>query len=410
MSKIVELITTKINKHQCDIADFFAQKFNNKFLNFYNSVDLRHCGYKIASVDTNCFPAGFNNLDNSDIEIAKKQTQDFFKQNFSLPIKNILLIPENHTRNLKYLENIARLQEILSSYAVTKIGSISEEITKPTDFVLEHQQIITLYPLTIRDQKITTIDGFIADAIILNNDLTSEIPQILQNTITPIFPSAKLGWHQRSKSQHFNLHDQLVNEFCKIIDLDPWLISTYHDVCNGVDFKKQINLECVANHVEGILKKTQKKYDEYGVEDKPYAFVKADNGTYGMAVWSVSSGTEVLEINKKERNKMSVVKGTIENHKVLIQEGIKTIDKINSQPCEPLIYLINSQVVGNIFRANSNRNDINSLNALGASFYNIKQTDFINNFNDSNKNLVAVYEILAKLASYTSYLETFIYK
>ena len=410
MSKIVELITAKINKHQCDIADFFAQKFDNKFLNFYNSVDLRHCDYKIASVDTNCFPAGFNNLDNSDIEIAKKHAQDFFKQNFSKPISKIILIPENHTRNLKYLENIARLQEILSSYAITKIGSLNEEIIKPTDFVLENQQTITLYPLQLQDKKISTIDGFVADVIILNNDLTTEIPQILKNTITPIFPSTKLGWHQRSKSQHFKLHDQLVSEFCKIIDLDPWLISTYHDVCNGVDFKKQINLECVANHVEGILQKTQKKYDEYGIDDKPYAFVKADNGTYGMAVWSVSSGAEVLEINKKERNKMSVTKGTVEIHKVLIQEGIKTIDKINSQPCEPLIYLINSQIVGNIFRANSNRNETNSLNAVGASFYNINQTNFINNFNDSNKNLVAVYEILAKLSSYTSYLENFIYE
>ena len=158
------------------------------------------------------------------------------------------------------------------------------------------------------------------------------------------------------------------------------------------------------------FKKTQKKYDEYGINDKPYAFVKADNGTYGMAVWSVSSGAEVLEINKKERNKMSVTKGTVEIHKVLIQEGIKTIDKINSQPCEPLIYLINSQIVGNIFRANSNRNETNSLNAVGASFYNINQTNFTNNFNDSNKNLVAVYEILAKLSSYTSYLENFIYE
>jgi glutamate--cysteine ligase len=410
MSKIIELITTKINKHQCDIADFFNQKFNNKFLNFYNSVDLRHCGYKIAVVDTNCFPAGFNNLDNSDIEIAKKHVQDFFKQNFPTPIRKIILIPENHTRNLKYLENIARIHEILSSCAETRIGSLSEEITKPTDFLLENNQIITINPLKLSDNKISTIEDFVADAIILNNDLTSEVPQILKNTSTPIFPSTKLGWYQRSKSKHFDLHDQLISEFCKIIDLDPWLISTYHDVCSDVDFKKQINLECVANHVEGILQKTQKKYDEYGIDDKPYAFVKADNGTYGMAVWSVSSGAEVLEINKKERNKMSVVKGTVENHKVLIQEGIKTIDKINSQPCEPLIYLINSQIIGNIFRANSNRTESNSLNALGASFYNLKQDSFINNFNDSNKNLVAVYEILAKLSSYTSYLETFIYK
>ena len=29
---------------------------------FYCSVDLRNAGYKLAPVDTNLFPAGFNNL------------------------------------------------------------------------------------------------------------------------------------------------------------------------------------------------------------------------------------------------------------------------------------------------------------------------------------------------------------
>jgi hypothetical protein len=106
---------------------------------------------------------------------------------------------------------------------------------------------------------------------------------------------------------------------------------------------------------------------------------------------------------------MSAIKGSIENHKVIIQEGIKTIDKINSYPCEPMIYLINSQVVGNFFRANSTRNEINSLNAIGADFYNHRLHNLDNNsFEDTKKNL-AVYEILAKLASYTSYLEISIY-
>ena len=41
MSKIVELLTAKITKHQDDINDFFAEKFNNKFLNFYNSKNTR---------------------------------------------------------------------------------------------------------------------------------------------------------------------------------------------------------------------------------------------------------------------------------------------------------------------------------------------------------------------------------
>ncbi len=410
MSKIVELLTTKIIKHQLEIADFFSKKFDNNFLNFYNSVDIRHCGYKIAVVDTNCFPAGFNNLENLDLEIAKKHVKEFFNNNFSMPIRKILLIPENHTRNQKYFENIAMLHEILSSYCEVKIGTLNNEIIKSTDFVLENNHIITLNPIRLNNKKIETIDGFIADAIILNNDLTTEIPDILKTTITPIFPSAKLGWYQRSKSKHFDLQNNLIKEFCKIIDLDPWLISTYHEVCENVDFKKQINLELIANRVDDVIKKTQKKYNEYGIKDKPYAFVKADNGTYGMAVWSVESGAEVLEINKKERNKMSVIKGTIENHKVMIQEGIKTIDKINSQPCEPLIYLINSQVVANLFRANSMRSETNSLNASGAVFYNIRNQNLDNNSIDYSKNLVAVYEILAKLATYTSFLETFIYK
>lgn len=408
-SKIIELIHQKIEDHQNKIDDFFAQKFNNKSLNFYNSVDIRHSADKIAVVDTNCFPAGFNNLIEGDIEIAKTEVKKFFDNNFSQKISKIILVPENHTRNQKYFENLAVIQKILNSYADTKIGTLNPEISENKDFILENNEIITLHPLKIFNDKITTLDGFIADIIILNNDLTSEIPQILINTTTPIIPSTKLGWYQRSKSKHFDLYNQVVEEFCKIIDLDPWLISTYHQYCDNVDFKQQINLQNVANHVDNIIKKTHKKYQEYGIKDQPYVFIKADNGTYGMAVWSVFCGDEVLEINKKERNKMSVIKGSIENHNVIIQEGVKTIDKINFKPCEPMIYLINSQVVGNFFRANSTRNEINSLNAIGADFYNHRLHNLDNNsFEDMKKNL-AVYEILAKLASYTSYLEISIY-
>ena len=280
-------------------------------------MDIRHSADKIAVVDTNCFPAGFNNLIEGDIEIAKIEVKKFFDNNFSQKISKIILVPENHTRNQKYFENLAVIQKILNSYADTKIGTLNPEIQENKDFILENNEIITLHPLKNFNDKITTLDGFIADIIILNNDLTSEIPQILINTITPIIPSTKLGWYQRSKSKHFDLYNQVVEEFCKIIDLDPWLISTYHQYCDNVDFKQQINLQNVANHVDNIIKKTQKKYQEYGIKDQPYVFIKADNGTYGMAVWSVFCGDEVLEINKKERNKMSVIKGSIENHNVI---------------------------------------------------------------------------------------------
>jgi glutamate--cysteine ligase len=63
-----------------------------------------------------------------------------------------------------------------------------------------------------------------------------------------------------------------------------------------------------------------------------------------MAVWAVSSGNEILEINKKERNKMNVIKGAVHNSKIIIQEGIRTIDKISQKIAEPMIYLINGEV------------------------------------------------------------------
>lgn len=406
MVEIIELIANKIHQKHYEISEFFAKKIIDKRYNFYNSVDIRHSGYKIAVVDTNSFPAGFNNLVDSNINLAQHQVEKFLSANFANKIiKKIIVIAENHTRNQKYFDNLAVIEKIFSNLVEVKIVSLSPEITYPTAFNLTNLQTLTIYPLQTIDNQLAVDKNFIADVAILNNDLTQAPLEIIQNTITPIMPSVNLGWYNRSKSNHFTFYNQLVEEFCKIIEVDPWLISTYHDQCLDVDFKNNINLDLVAKKVDEILQKTQKKYQQFNIKDKPYVFVKADNGTYGMAVWSVESGQQILEINKKERNKMSVVKGSVINSKVIIQEGIKTIDKINNSPCEPLIYLINGEVVANLFRANNNRNDLNSLNASGAIFYNIDNTDFEKKIFNFSKNSLAVYEIIAKLACCANILE-----
>ena len=50
---------------------------------FYASFDIRDSGFKIAPVDANCFPSGWNNVDASDLEklpqILKKQLKDFLR-------------------------------------------------------------------------------------------------------------------------------------------------------------------------------------------------------------------------------------------------------------------------------------------------------------------------------------------
>jgi glutamate--cysteine ligase len=407
---IINTIAKKIHQNKSAIDDFFVQKFKANPAFFYNSIDLRHSSYKISAIDTNCYPAGFNNLSESGKNTAENLVKKFLSNNFLSSPKNIFIIPENHTRNMRYLENLAIIVEILQRQKCQVfIATYNPEIILKTVLTLENQSTITLYPLQKVSGKLAIIDdnkqNIFADLVILNNDLTNGVPEILNNVSTPISPPLAMGWHQRTKSQHFTIYNQTADEIAKILNLDPWLISSMHEHCEDVDFKESIGLECLAKNVENLLKKISEKYLEYNINDEPYCYIKADNGTYGMAVWSVSNPQDVIDINKKERNKMNMLKGSTQTSKVMIQEGIITADKINNNPCEPMIYMINGEVVQNLFRTNDSRDERISLNASGASFYNLENLPPKNNFANSENNFIIVYELIAKMASLSSSIE-----
>lgn len=403
--KITEILAQKINKKRQEISDFFKENFAKYPAVFYNSVDLRHSDFKIAPVDTNCFPAGFNNLSNNSKIVAQKAANEFLEKNFP-EAKKLILIPENHTRNLRYFENIKNLEEILSDKREVKIVTLNPEIKEITNFDLESGRQITLFPLQENNKFLTTIDGFKADLAILNNDLTDGIPEILKNSKTPINPSVNLGWHARKKSTHFDIYNKVAAQIAKILEIDPWLISSMHNFCEGVDFKAQKGLDCLAKAVDELIVNLQKKYQEYGINETPYCYIKADSGTYGMAVWSVFSGSEVLTINKKERNKMSMLKGSIANNKVMIQEGILTSDKIKEKVAEPLIYLINAKVVGNLFRVNESRDEKTSLNAAGASFFDLINLEDKDISIGLTKNQIdIIYCLISKMAALSAAIE-----
>jgi len=407
---IINTIAKKIHQNKSAIDDFFIQKFKANPAFFYNSIDLRHSSYKISAIDTNCYPAGFNNLSDSGKNTAENLVKKFLSNNFLSSLKNIFIIPENHTRNMRYLENLAIIVEILQRQnCQVFIATYNPEITLKTVLTLENQSTITLYPLQKISGKLAIIDdskqNIFADLAILNNDLTNGVPEILNNVSTPINPPLAMGWHQRTKSQHFTIYNQTADEVAKILNLDPWLISSMHEHCEDVDFKESIGIECLAKNVENLLKKIAEKYLEYNIKDEPYCYIKADNGTYGMAVWSVSNPQDVIDINKKERNKMNMLKGSTQTSKVMIQEGIITSDKINNNPCEPMIYMINGEVAQNLFRTNDSRDERISLNASGASFYNLENLPPKNNFTNSENNFIIVYELIAKMASLSSSIE-----
>ena len=61
---------TKILNCQMKIEAWFREQWGNHYPPFYGSVDIRNSGYKMASIDMNLFPGGFNNLNPHFIPLA----------------------------------------------------------------------------------------------------------------------------------------------------------------------------------------------------------------------------------------------------------------------------------------------------------------------------------------------------
>jgi glutamate--cysteine ligase len=74
-----------------------------------------------------------------------------------------------------------------------------------------------------------------------------------------------------------------------------------------------------------------------------------------MGVMTVRNVDEVIALNRKQRNKMSVVKEGLEVSEVLIQEGVHSFETLNEAVAEPVIYMIDRYVVGGFYRVHRAR-------------------------------------------------------
>ena len=356
-------------ENQSTIESWFRNIWRETQTPFYASVDLRNAGYKIAPVDTNLFPAGFNNL-NPAFEALCIQAIQMAVEHIDQPIDKILIIPENHTRNLFYLENIACLQSMIEKAGFeTRIGSLMTDIESPMEIELPSTKKVILETIQ-RDGDRILSNKFKPDLILLNNDLASGKPEILNNIEQPITPPMALGWSNRLKSSHFTFYQQVAQEFASLIDMDPWLIDPMFRNCGEVDFMKREGVECLTKNVESLLGAIKQKYEEHDVKCEPFVMVKADAGTYGMGVMTIKSPDEIAELNRKERTKMATTKEGQKVTQVIIQEGVYTHETWGNDEtsAEPVVYMLDHQVVGGFYRVHEKRSASQNLNAPGMRF------------------------------------------
>lgn len=352
---------------QPSIEHWFRTQWLEHTPPFYTSVDLRNSGFKLAPVDTNLFPGGFNNLNPDFLPLCVLAMQSAVEK-ICPEARGVLLIPENHTRNQFYLQNVAQLVTILRQAGMhVRVGSLLPEITQPTTLQLATGNSLTLEPL-IRTGNRLSVEGFDPCVIVLNNDLSAGVPDVLKNLEQAVLPPLEAGWYSRRKSQHFAAYHQVTKQFSDLLGIDPWLIDPYFAVCNQVNFQEKVGEECLASQVDFVLQQVRAKYAEYGVKHDPFVIVKADAGTYGMGIMTVKDASEVRELNRKQRNKMAVVKEGLQVSDVLVQEGVYTFELLNDAVAEPVVYMIDRHVVGGFYRVHTERGVDENLNAPGMRF------------------------------------------
>lgn len=368
---LLAAIEKKLHARQQDVEEWFLAEWQKSQPPIYGSVDLRNAGFKISPVDMNLFPAGFNNLSLNPvfIPISIEAARAAIHQ-LDANAKSILLIPESHTRNVYYWENIYALLQILKDAGMdVRVGTLLPEIVEPHTIELSQGKQVIIEPMVRKDNKISVAD-FVPDIILLNNDLSDGVPDILTHLDQKISPPPTLGWNQRLKSRHFQCYASIANEFANFLDMDPWLIQPLFFHCGEIDFMKREGEECLASEVEKLFALIQKKYDEYNIQHQPYIVIKADAGTYGMAVMMVKKGDDVRQLNRKQRTHMSKSKGGQPVTKVIIQEGVYSFETWgpNAAVAEPVVYLWGQYAVGGFYRVHKERGVDENLNSPGMSF------------------------------------------
>jgi len=391
------------------IEHWFRQKWQEHSVPFYTSVDLRNSGFKLAPVDTNLFPGGFNNL-RPEFQPLCIQAVMTAVEKICPDTRQFLLIPENHTRNLFYLQNVAALQSILQRAGFSvRVGSLLPEITQPTTIDLPSGDHVLLEPVKRQGNRLL-LDGFDPCAILLNNDLSGGIPDILRGLSQPVMPPLYAGWSTRRKSQHFAAYDHVAEEFSKLIGIDPWFINPRFSRCGQIDFSAAEGQDCLSTQVEFLLGEVRNKYAEYGIKEEPFLIVKADAGTYGMGIMTVKSPDDVKQLNRKQRNKMSTIKEGQPVTEVLIQEGVYTFENVEGAVAEPVVYMIDHYVVGGFYRVHTDRGIDENLNAPGARFVPLAfETAAIapdqNQLPGTPPNRIYTYGVVARLAMLAASLE-----
>ena len=346
------------------ITNWMTKKRSEVPIPIYGSVDIRDSGWKVAVVDANHFPAGFNNISDQDVErLSSLLREHILRQNPEC--KWVHLYPESHTRNQGYIENVATIKRLIENGGFRcTVGSPELEGHGSLDGITGP---LVLEMVVVEDESLL-IGGQKPDLIMLNNDLTEGMVDGLG--AHQVSPPPHMGWQRRRKSEHYACLQAYVDEIAEILNIDPWHLLTDWFVSEGKCLEKETCRKILASEVDEFLARISARYESLGIDREPVAFIKNDSGTYGLGIMAVRSGDELLTLSNRKFKKLMYSKGGVDVENFLIQEGVPTnIKTPDGAPVEPVVYLVDGEAASWFYRINPKKGEMENLNSPSAKFH-----------------------------------------
>tara|TARA_B100000424_G_scaffold270988_1_gene271994 strand:- start:1455 stop:2666 length:1212 start_codon:yes stop_codon:yes gene_type:complete len=363
LTSVIHNLTKRLEEKRSEIKKWMQEKRKEIPIPIYGSVDIRDSGWKVAVVDSNHFPAGFNNVSKNDESRLSSLLKSHILR-LNEDCSWVHLYPESHTRNKGYVENVKTIKRLIEgagykcsvgSPELRAFGSL-DGLTGP----------LMLDKVSLVDEALV-VDNETPDLIMLNNDLTEGILPGLSSS--QVIPPTHMGWQRRRKSEHYECLKSYIEEIAKILGVDSWHLMADWFVSEDKCLEKETCREMLAAEVDEFLANLKARYLKMGVERDPVAFIKNDRGTYGLGIMSVSSGEELLNLSNRKFKRLMYSKGGVDVENFLIQEGIPTCLKTpEGHPVEPVVYLVDGEAASWFYRINSKKGDLENLNSPSAQF------------------------------------------
>ena len=338
-----------------EIKAWFDEKIKNRFLPFYASFDIRDSSFKVAPVDANVFPAGFNNICDVDRARASLLMGEYLKSHYP-KARVILLLAEEHTANFYYWDNIYIIKSLIEK------NGYEVRVCVPA---VKMQSKETLETASGYEISLSPLEEEKGDLIISNNDFSTDYSLPKQIPCTPL---PVMGWKHRRKQDFFSHYNKIAEEFASLIAIEPWHLTVETRLFAPFLVTSRENLQNLQREAEDFLKKL-KKNSPAQIKEPPFLFLKNNSGTYGLGITTISSPEEVEHWNYKTRKRMKAAKGGGGIRELIIQEGIPTsLADREGLTAEPVIYMVGSQLAGGFLRSHGRKDEKSNLNSPGSVY------------------------------------------